>query len=165
MLLLYIIIQSSEIGWIEVHLLSDAFAWIIVINIRKLKKERGELLSEFKELRLNKDSINQKIQQLEIIIETKCPSLEEERRLVAEIESYKKLLEKSEIIDDLNKKIMSLSEEISKLVKKSAEEHKKVLENAKVSAESHQKLMEVYAQINKLKEKSKELYNKLKNQE
>ena len=134
-------------------------------NIRKLKKERGDLLSEFKELKLNKDLINQKIQQLEIIIETKCPSLEKERQLVAEIEYYKKLLEKIEIIEDLNKKIMTLSEEISKLVKKSAEEHKKVLENAKISAESHQKLMELYAQINKLKEKSKELYNKLKNQE
>ena len=40
MLLLYIIIQSSEIGWIEVHLLSDASTEIIEIAKIKLKKIR-----------------------------------------------------------------------------------------------------------------------------
>ncbi|MBW9221407.1 hypothetical protein KKP91_04355 [Methanothermococcus sp. SCGC AD-155-M21] len=132
-------------------------------DVRNLKNDRNNLIMELKEVNLTKDSINQKINHLETIIETKCPSLERERELIGEIEYYRKFLEKSDTIDELSKKINTLSEEISEYVKKSAEEHQKVLEYAKISAENHQKLMEKYDEINKLKKQYNELYEKIKN--
>ena len=132
-------------------------------NVRNLKNDRNKLIMELKEVNLTKDSINQKINHLETIIETKCPPLERERELIGEIEYYRKFLEKSNAIDELSKKIKALSEEISEYVKKSAEEHQKVLEYAKVSAENHQKLMEKYDEINKLKKQYNELHGKIRN--
>ncbi|WP_459202162.1 DUF7121 family protein [Methanococcus sp. CF] len=131
-------------------------------EIRLLKQKRADMLSEFKSMKISKSYLAQKIEQLETTLQTKPMSIEQEKDMIREIESHRKLHEKAVELEDLNETIKSMSDGISTLVNQSSEEHKKVLENARVSAEKHQELLKTYAEINDLKAKATELYDKLK---
>ncbi|WP_181508508.1 hypothetical protein [Methanococcus maripaludis] len=131
-------------------------------NIRLLKQKRADMLAEFKSMKISKSYLAQKIEQLETTLQTKPMSMDQEKDMIREIESHRKLYERAVGLEDLNETIKTMSDGISVLVNQSSEEHKKVLENARVSAEKHQELLRTYAEINDLKAKATELYDKLK---
>ncbi|AEK19633.1 hypothetical protein GYY_03770 [Methanococcus maripaludis X1] len=131
-------------------------------EIRLLKQKRADMLAEFKSMKISKSYLAQKIEQLETTLETKPMSMDQEKDMIREIESHRKLYERAVELEDLNETIKTMSDGISVLVNQSSEEHKKVLENARVSAEKHQELLRTYAEINDLKAKATELYDKLK---
>lgn len=131
-------------------------------NIRLLKQKRADMLAEFKSMKISKSYLAQKIEQLETTLQTKPMSMDQEKDMIREIESHRKLYERAVELEDLNETIKTMSDGISVLVNQSSEEHKKVLENARVSAEKHQELLRTYAEINDLKAKATELYDKLK---
>ncbi|MBA2862847.1 uncharacterized coiled-coil DUF342 family protein [Methanococcus maripaludis] len=131
-------------------------------EIRLLKQKRADMLAEFKSMKISKSYLAQKIEQMETTLQTKPMSMDQEKELVREIESHRKLYDKAVELEDLNETIKTMSDGISVLVNQSSEEHKKVLNNARVSAEKHQELLKTYAEINDLKAKATELYDKLK---
>lgn len=131
-------------------------------EIRVLKQKRADMLSEFKSMKISKNYLAQKIEQLENTLQTKPMSMDQEKEIVRDIESHRKLYEKANELEELNNTIKSMSDGISVLVNHSSDEHKKVLENAKISAETHQDLLKTYAKINELKSKASELYDELK---
>lgn len=131
-------------------------------EIRLLKQKRADMLAEFKSMKISKSYLLQKIEQLETTLQTKPMSMDQEKEMIREIESHRKLYDKAVELEDLNETIKTMSDGISVLVNQSSDEHKKVLNNAKVSAEKHQELLKTYAEINDLKAKATELYDKLK---
>jgi uncharacterized coiled-coil DUF342 family protein len=133
-------------------------------EIRVLKQKRAEMLNEFKSMKISKNYLSQKIEQLENTLQTKPMSLDQEKEIIKDIESYQKLYEKAKELEELNETIKTKSDGISLLVNQSSDEHRKVLENAKISAETHQDLLKTYAKINELKSKASEMYDELKEQ-
>ncbi|MBP2171982.1 DUF7121 family protein [Methanococcus voltae] len=132
-------------------------------QIRDLKQKRAGLLEEFKMMKLTKNQIAEKIEQLEMQLETSATDMDREQALAAQIQSYQELYKRASELEELNETIKEMSDNISVLVNESSDEHKKVLENARTSAEKHQELLLAYNEINQLKSKASELHEQLKN--
>src|SRR3989338_1487703 len=115
-----------------------------------LKKEKISLAKSL-DIKETPSKIKQHIEKLEFKIETEAISFEKEKELMKKIKGLKKLYGESSIIEEVNKKMRNISDEIKKMRKEANESHKSIQEKARQSQIMHEEILKISAEIDKIK--------------
>src|SRR3989338_2559935 len=115
-----------------------------------LKKENINLAKSFG-TKESSSKIRQNIEKMEFRIETEPMSFDKEQALMKKIKELKRLYGDARSVDESNKKLNEISDEIKKMKKEANEVHKLIQDKAKQSQVLHDEILKISAEIDKMK--------------
>lgn len=131
----------------------------LIHEIKEVNKIKEQKLKESK-IKIDPSKIQERIDSLELNIETEAPSFKEEKRIMKQIKDLKKVQKETAGLSDIVNKSKELSNKIEEAKTKAESYHKKILDQAKGSKLSYEDFLKISKEITALKEKQEEAFQK-----
>ena len=130
-----------------------------VEEIKKINSEKSGLLKKF-DFKENPVEIKQRMERLELQIETEILSLGKEKKLMKEIKKLKKQLKEMKDVGVVAGEGEKVSKNIDEAKRKAEELHLKVQVTAKESQKDYEKFLELSKKVKELNKKQEEAFEK-----
>ena len=134
----------------------------VASKLKELHKQKKEIIERLG-IKENPSYIKERIEKLEMLIQTEVFSIEKEREIMKEIKKLKLVYEEVKILEKINEEINKLVKHLDSEKKEADLFHNLLKENIPSNNEQYNKFIELVKKINSLRKLKKEALTNFKN--